>query len=221
MKKTIILITLIFALTGYGYSHFAANYSCEVFTPNQCTGDGGDGAMSRSSSPLLGQLITISAGYFLASNSDFQLFLNKIELSEIYNTDFANLKMIIDKATVNMELANATYYEIWETSKTLEYNPVVLEKLRQFDYFGYQAENNLNPAIFQQVVGLLRSGDIRAAYEKFYYATGEILEGLKKVKTMVDSNTIPKIADLWQINRQYLFLEIFGQHISEVFYMVK
>jgi hypothetical protein len=165
-------------------------------------------------------MIIEGASFFLQSNSDYQLFLKKIELSDIYGLNHVELLNIIDKAIENIELANLKYYEIWQTSKQLDYNPAVLEKLSQFDYFSYQVKNNLSTSIFQQVASLLKSGDIRHAYEKFYEETGEILNGLKLIKTSIESNTIPEISKCWRLNQIYLESELFGQYVAEVFYNI-
>ena len=57
------------------YGYFAFNETCIIF-PQQCDPGGGE----RSAAPVLGQLIVDAAANFLQSNSDFQLFLKKVEL---------------------------------------------------------------------------------------------------------------------------------------------
>jgi len=211
-KITILILSVLFFIPNL-YGYFSNNRSCSAFM-NQCEGEG-------DKSPVLGQLIIEGASFFLQSNSDYQLFLKKIELSDIYGLNHVELQNIIDKVIENIEFTNLKYYEIWQTSKILDYDPTVLEKLSQFDYFSYQVNNNLNTSIFQQVTSLLKSGDIRCVYEKFYMETGEILNGLNLIKISIESNTIPEIAKCWRLNQLYLELALFGQYVSEVFFAIE
>ena len=120
-----------------------------------------------------------------------------------------------------MNMANSTYWQIWQTSKRLEYDAVVLEKLCQFDYLSYQAENNLDPVIFEKVLNYLKAGDVRGTYKQAYHATGEILPGLEILKINIDKNKLPQIKTCWRLNQLYLEAELFGQYVSEVFFALK
>lgn len=207
MKKiflTIFVILFISVFSSNLFGYFSYNRSCEAFL-NQCDPGG------RAKSMTLGRMIIDAASLFLKSNSDYQLFIERIELSDINGVNYAELQTIINKAIVNMELANSTYYEIWQTSKALDYNPFILEKLRNFDYAQYQVDHNLNSSIIIQVT----------CYEWFYNATGEILESLNILKESVNSNTIPKIKDCWRLNQKFLESELFGQYVSEVFFALE
>ncbi|HLP44991.1 MAG TPA: hypothetical protein VK469_03555 [Candidatus Kapabacteria bacterium] len=165
----------------------------------------------------LGQLVIDGAGYLLQSNSDFQCFLKKVELSAAYGVNYEELRSSLDKAIDNMTVANSLYYEIWQLSMTLEYNPDVLEKLRKFDYKGYQIKNGLNQTIFKVAAHLLKKGDVRGSYQVFYLGTEKILAGLKEIKSTIAANNIPVIADCWRFNQSLLELELYGQYVAEVF----
>jgi len=212
-----ILWALVISINTNVYGYFSYNRSCEVF-PNQC--DTG-GEKSAVKGPVLSQLIIDGAGYFLQSNSDYQSFLKKVELSPTYGTNYVEIQNIIDKTIENLELARSIYYEIWQLSMEMEYDPSVLEKLYQFDYPGYQEKNDLFEVIFQKVSTFLKSGDVRGTYKKFYDDAGIILKGLKGIRESVDSNTIPKVSDCWRINQKYFSLELFGQYVAEVFYALE
>jgi len=213
-KLTIIFILLVSLTTAYAYGFFAFNESCNTFMPAQCS-PGIDKSLASGAS--LGQLVIDGGGYFLHSNSDYQLFLGKVELSAAYGVNYEELRASLDKAIENMKMANSLYYEIWQLSLTLEYDPVVLGKLKGFDYIGYQVKNGLNPAIFGAVSSLLKKGNVRESYCAFYLGTEKILAGLKEMKAVVDANQAPVIARCWRLNQSYLELELYGQYAAEVF----
>lgn len=190
---------------------FVLNETEGAFNPNSCEN------CINYTAPGLEQLIVTGAGYFIQSNSDYQLFLKTIEMSGIYGVNNEDMANKIDNAVKNMELANETYYQILQVSNLMEYNPTVLEKLKYFDYDNYQYVNRLTPAIFKQVEKFLKSGDVRDCYQRFYTATNEILERLRSIKTSVDNLTLPKVPDCWRLNQLYLETSLFGQYTAEVF----
>ena len=217
MRRSLIPISIILTLlvfSGYQYGYFAHNYTCIVY-PEQCP----DG--KESSGQSLGKLIVEAASFLLQSNSDYQLFLKNYENSAIYGVNFAIFREIIDNTAENMENANLKYLQIWEISKGLDYDPLVLEKLKQFDYEKFQKENNLNPSIFQEVTNFLKTGKVNGIYERFYNDTADILGGLRIIKASIDSGSIPAIKDCWRVNQEYLKLELFGMYVSQVFFELK
>lgn len=132
-----IFILLVSLTTSYVYGWLAFNESCNTFIPAQCNPGINK---SLTSGVGLGQLIIDGGGYFLQANGDFQVFLAKVELSAAYGVNYEELRASLDKAIENMKMANSLYYEIWQLSLTLEYDPVVLGKLKVFDYMGYQSK---------------------------------------------------------------------------------
>jgi hypothetical protein len=203
----IIIITMVFvslSLNVYGFLSF--NQGCKAFH-NQC--DDGDGVSTQSLS--LGQLIIEAAGHFLQSNSDYQLVLKRIELSENGLIDS------IGQAIQSMTNANALYFEIWVSSLSLEYDPIVMEKLHKFDYTGYRIGNNLNPTIFQQLEDFLKQGHVRDLFKKAFEDSSKILEKLKGIQTSLESGKKIDISNYWRLNQLYLDFALFGQYASEVF----
>jgi len=207
-------VVLLLAANGYGY--FSYNRSCEAF-PEQCE----EGQGLNISTPPLGQLIIEAAGYYIKSNSDYQLFLREIELSGPNGPNFAVLQELVNNAIENMRMANTAYWQIWQASEALDYDPVVLEKLCQFDYPGYQAGNNPNPVIFEKAANYLKNGDVRGTYRQANIAAAEILQGLEILKSSIDKNKLPKLNACWRLNQLYLETELFGQYVSEVFFALK
>jgi hypothetical protein len=171
-------------------------------------------------SETLDKMLITAAGYLLQSHSDYKYFLKKLELS-INGINYYELQNVLNKTISNMEYANSRYFEIWELSKTLEYNPTVIEKLKNFDYAEYKANNNLIPSIFVTVESFLINGNVRGVFEKAYADTGIILEKLKAIKTQIDANTIPETTKIWRLNQSFIEFDLFGQYISEVFIKIE
>ena len=218
MKRIIISMILTLSLmSGLAFGYFAFNWPCLLYE-GQCPPEN-QGSI-QSLSPTLGTLSIDAAGFFLQANSDFQAFLKRVELSEIYSVNDEDLKALITASIDNMEMAHSIYYRVWEISKNLDRNPVVLQKLIQFDYRLIQVEKKLIPSIFNEVEMFLKSGNMPGAFEKIYNDTGAILQGMKSLKTMLDSNSID-IPKCWEVNQRFFKAQLFGQYISQVFSEIK
>jgi hypothetical protein len=215
-KKLLTAMIFVAVLTINSYGLFVLNNTEGAFNPNQPCKD-----CKNLDVPAIEQLIVTGAGYFIQSNSDYQLFLKIIEVSDIYGMNNVDMANTIENALKHMEMANEAYYQILQVSSLLEYKPFVLEKLKYFDYDNYQYINGLNPAIFQQVKRLLKPGNVRGCYQRFYIATNKILVRLRSIKTSADTLTIPRIPDCWRLNQLYLEMELFGQYAAEVFMNIR
>ena len=212
LKQKIMAAAVFFVLITLNVNGlFVLNETGGAFNSNPC-----EDCKSYNSSGLE-QSIVMGAGYFIQSNSDYQLFLKTVEMSGIYGLNNEDMMNTIDNAVKNMELANETYYQIIQVSTLLEYNPIVLEKLKYFNYPDYRYVNRLNPTIFKQVEKFLKYGDVRGCYQRFYTATLEILHRLKSIQSNVHAVTMPEIADCWRLNQLYLETQLFGQYTAEVF----
>ncbi len=210
-QKLLTAVIFVVVLTINSYGLFVLNETGNAFNPPPCAGCKNYAAFD------LGQLLVASAEYFIQSNSDYQMFLKTIEVSDIYGINNEDMANTIDNAIKNMELANETYSQILQVSILLEYNPAVLEKLKYFDYDNYQNVNRLNSAIFEQVEQLLKPGDVRGCYKRFYIASNDILLRLRSLKTIADKCIMPKISNCWRLNQLYMETQLFGQYTTEVF----
>ncbi len=220
MKRIIITMILILSLMSvlsFGYIEF--NWPCLLYY-GQCPPENSNQNSIQSISLSLGQLSIDAAGYFLQSNSDFQAFLKKVELSETYGVNYEESIDIITSSIENMEMANSLYFQVWGISKSLERNPVVLLKLNQFNYVLFQDENMFIPSIFNEVKRFLRPGNMTGAFEWIYNDTGEIIKGLKSIKALLAANFID-IPGCWNVNQRFLKAALFGQYISQVFSEIK
>lgn len=213
MNKLKIATFIFIFLSGiYVYGYFVCNEP-EIIFDQEPIENGGENTQYTS----LNRLVIDGAGYFLQSNSDYQLFLKKIELSAISRVSNREILVPLDNAIKSMELAKSSYYQIIQLANNLEYNLITQEKFRYFDYSGYQKDNNLNPVVFQQLEELLKTGDVRGCYQKFFTQIIEILERLGAIKTDVEAGNLPGIPECWRLNQMYLETELFGQYASEVF----
>ena len=200
------------SLNAYGW--FVANATCSAFDPNPCD----DSGLKSMSSLSLGGLIVEGAGYFLKSNANYQLFLEKVELSGSGLIDREGLLALLDEAVSNMEAANNTYYQMIQAANALQYDSAVLEKLKNFAYDRYRLVNRLNTPVFAQVTLLLKAGDVRGCYSYFYKKTFDILARLNALKATVEAGLFPDIPTCWRLNQVYQETGLFGQYTAEVFY---
>jgi hypothetical protein len=220
MKRIIISMIITLSLMSlYCYGYIYANWPCLLYN-GQCPPVNSNQSSIQNLSPSLGQLSIEAAGFFLQSNSDFQAFLKKVELSEIYGANDEELIALITSAIDNMEIANSIYYQVWELSKTLDRNPVVLQKLTQFDYGLFLEGKSLIPSIFNKAANYLKKGNMPGAFEKIYNDTGDILQGMKTLKTLLEANSID-IPKCWEVNQRLLKSQLFGQYVSQVFSEVR
>jgi hypothetical protein len=220
MKRIIISMILTLSLMNvFSFGIIVANWPCILYD-GQCETNNSNQGSIQSLSPTLGQLSIEAAGFFLQSNSNFQEFLKKIELAEIYGVNDEELIELITRAYENMEMAQSIYYRVWQFSKSLERDPVVLQKLAQFDYELILEEKRLIPSIFNDVEKYLKPGNMPGAFEKIYNDTSQILQGMKTLKTINASNS-KDILLCWEVNQRLLESELFGQYISIVFLEIK
>lgn len=234
MKRVIISIIISFSLMSvYCYGWFVANWPCLLYD-GQCPPPLNSNQSSiQSLSPSLGQLSIDAAGFFLQSNSDYQAFLKNIELTPLIESStvqgtnllhvnrndgliYIKLKNIIEKSIENMEMAHSLYYRVWKMSTRLERNPVILEKLAQFDYRSILEEKRLIPSIFQEVENCLKHGNMKGAFEMIYNDTGDILKGMKSINSLLEVNSVD-ISQCWEVNHLIMTSQLFGQYISQVF----
>ena len=213
-KKRFLLIiflgVFVFAtLHVISFARIWANYS-ECGFENQCE-------KSLTYQLSIGDYIVESAGYYLKSHSDFLLFLERIEMSEINGMDYTEIRTIIYSAIENMEKAKESCLNLKKTAETTPYNQYVINILLSFDYGSFQEERGLNSDIFKDVENFLKRGDVRGIYGLLLENTCEILYKLYSIKDSVDEDIFPDISMLWRVNQDYMENLFLGQYTSEVF----
>ncbi|MDQ1353665.1 MAG: hypothetical protein QG657_3971, partial [Acidobacteriota bacterium] len=135
LNKSLILkvFLVVFVLCVFqmnGFSRFMLNGSPESF--------------AVQTQPLIEGYVMEGAGYFLKSQSDTLLLLNKIELSDLNGVDYAELQQLVESALANMVNAKAKYSSLTQTADTAPYEQTVINLLKTFDYYSFQQTYGLN-----------------------------------------------------------------------------
>jgi hypothetical protein len=213
MKKLSIFLILVLSISIGVFGVITGNWSETAYNETNNTGNDG----KRSSTPTIKILVIQGAGYFLKSHADFQIFLNKIELAELNGADFIELQDILNTAVNSMGNTKSKYFVLKNLAAVTPYNQAVIEKLMAFDYCGFLEGKGLNFDVFFRVKGFLIKGDVTGAYESMFSDTVDLLDRLNQIKQDIDSNTIPDISKLWELNQKYSDALFFGQYISMIF----
>lgn len=157
------------------------------------------------------------AGYFLKSCSDFLFFLNKAELAANEGTDYGALKLHLNNAISNMELARGTYFQFKQKADVTPYNAFMIDKLLHFNYNLFQKENGLIKPVFEEVESYLGHGKIREFYGEILCHTEEILTVAYTLKAKIEANEFPDPSSLWDLQHRCCKSMLMGQYASKVF----
>ncbi len=213
----VIGMVIILITKSFVYPFFMGNDSCEAYNTCEEDPEGTTAERTNSSNMNMGQLIIYGADYFLKSQSAMLMFLDKVEMSELNGADYTEFQTVLNEAITNLENASATYTELIAIAKETPYDQTVIERLKTFDYQGYQEKNGLVPVFFAKVESFLIKGDVTGAYISMKSDMDSILDQLYIVKGSVDAKAFPDISLLWRINQQYSEAMFFGMYESEVF----
>jgi transcriptional regulator with XRE-family HTH domain len=211
MLQSVIALVLVFSLSNFVYSYLGYNWRECLNTPGcTCT------FTPSSTIPTLKMYITMSAGYFLNSNSAYQAFLNRVELAELNGINLIEWKNIFNGAIDDMERAKKMYENFKIASAKLSYNDDMIVKLLNFDYDHFRNQNGLIKPIFEKVKAFLVNADINGLDSMVLFNMDTILNQLYTVKSILDKDLVPDVSILWRINQAYLEAHLFGQYMSEI-----
>ena len=177
-------------------------------------------AFEEPGSTGIRQYVIEAAGDFLNSQSNFLLFLNKIEMEELNGIDYAELQQVINNAVVHMENARTKYNDLTQLADSTPYDQPTITQLMNFNYTSFQESKGLNSVIFNKGKTYLSCGDVRGLYHQLLADTQSILDQLTVIKSVVDAGVIPENSGLWQVNQSYCETLLFGQYAAEIFYDV-
>ncbi|MCX6584909.1 MAG: hypothetical protein NT166_32455 [Candidatus Aminicenantes bacterium] len=219
MNKTIIIktflgILLILSLSISSYPALVANWRECLAAPGCTCGISPD--IKKSMGPSLQTYIAESAWYFLTSHADYQDFQALVEMTDINGVDSQGMKTILDSAIANMEKARAAYANLKVAAADIPNDKAMMDRLRVFDYDGFQAKFGLLGPICEKVKALLIKGDTAGLDDAVLANMDAILKQLYEVKTIVDGDRSPDIAILWRLNQSYFEAQLFGQYMSEI-----
>jgi hypothetical protein len=219
-NSVIIIVIIIFFIAVFGNELFSiATYNGSGSGYDE-GGQSSTSGIQESTSGIEGLIIS-GAGYFLRSQSDFLLFLNKIELSALEGVNYPEMQTLLDSAAANLEKAKEEYGRLVEVAYATPYRQEVWEQLKTFDYDGLLAEKGLNAVIFKDMEKYLKAGDLRGLHERALADTVNILSMLYRLKSVIDSGQFPVLEDLWRLNQAYAHAHLLGQYTSEVFARLK
>lgn len=202
--KTLMGILILCVLQMNGFSRLIGNGSSDAFEGAEQT--------------VIEGYVMEGAGYFLKSQSDAFLLLNKIELSDLNGVNYTELKQLVSSTVSAMENAKAKYAALIQTADTTPYRLSIIDRLPTFDYYSFQQSRGLNSVIFNETATYLAAGDVRGLYRKLLSDTQGILDKLNFIKSCVDAGTLPATSYLWRLNQTYAETFLFGQYTAEIFY---
>lgn len=215
MKKIFLVLILTMCLSMGMFGVIILNDSESAYN------GGGEDEQKSGSNPI-GILVVLGAGHFLESHSEFQVILKNVEMAEMSGLDDDELHGILDKAISSMESAKVTYSDLKNLAAGTPYNLEVIEKLKAFDYDGFQkGKGNLNPIVYQEVKGFLSRGDVTGTYSEMFSNTVDILENLYQLKKSIVKDILSDISMLWQLNQKYSNALFFGQYAAMIFKAVE
>jgi hypothetical protein len=207
--KIIVGIGILVFFSQYSFSHWVVNSLPIIY-------DGSD-----NSQTVLDNYVIDGAGYFLEAYSNTLLLMKKIEWNSKEGLKTDELKILVEKALKNMELAREAYGNLTRTADNTPYNPGIIEKLKDFDYDAFQKDNGLNPRVFSAVKAYLANGDIRKLYYDFSSSIEEIIGLLKQVKGQIDAGNFTPVKEIWKLNGLFSESLLFGQYVSQVLYDIQ
>jgi hypothetical protein len=196
-------------MTGTIYALIYGNGSGDGYQPPKAPVSVGDNSIET--------YIEMGGGYFLKSHSDIQLFLNKVEMSNINGSDYNEWQGILKSALGNMRNAKETYDLLIKTAEATPYNQEVITRLEKFDYASFAQANDLNGIIFKEVEQRLGAGDITGFYKSAYTGMCAIEKLLISVQDEVSINKMPGLRVLWKLNGLYAETMMAGQYVAMVF----
>jgi len=204
-NKVIIGIISIFVLVLPSFSSIMGNCSDSGYI---CTGLNGESMKAD---------IESGSAYFLSAYSDFMKALSQMELSGSQGVNYKELSDILSSAISNMEVAESAYSSLVKQAQTTPYNPSVIDRLKSFDYKGFQQKKGLNSTIFDIVAGSLGEGDIANLYMNMGHNAVLVGRKIIMLKSIVDNNMPPELKPIQEVNQLFSETILTGQYMSEVF----
>jgi hypothetical protein len=188
--------------------------------------NGGDGPNSTGEATLacsstIRELIIKGAEYFFRAHADINLLSEKVEISDIYGTDYYTLWWAVNNALDNMNMARYYYHELQYQANHTPYNQVVINKLLDFDYDSFQEQNSLIKDVFSEVKGYLKNGDVRGVYDRTSAYFDILINSLETIKEELNAGQVPANAHMWDLNQTCAKAHMFGQYVARVFYAIQ
>jgi hypothetical protein len=190
-----------------------------------CNGSGGgygdpNGYYAPGQGSTIEDYITQGAGYFLQGKSYIQSFLNQMELQDVKGMDFAGLHRLTANALDQISVACIVYENLVVAAKIAPYNPVVITRLKEFDYASFIIDHRLNRAIFDKVSGYLSSGNITGVFIYNLYVLKSIRWLLFIVNSYAEFDLMPPLGFCRKLNELCAELSLFGSYTARIFHSI-
>lgn len=200
---------------------FAMNLSALVFLNGSNMGYGKSGEENTSGDrETIKTYIIEGAGYYLNSYSEFLLVLNRLELAEKNGLMYNEIQMILDRAISMMEDAREVYTSLKSEAFSTPYDPIVIDKLLDFDYDKFQKKNDLVEPIFDQVKYHLEQGEISEIYARVLLDVEEILRVALLIREKIILEEFPENSAIWNLDETLSISLRFGQYVARVFHEI-
>ena len=202
------------------FPHLYANDG-ECAFEGECGVVGESGIFVPSGSGLMGMYIVESAGYVLDAHSAVLQFMNRYELAELNGADFSEMKELLSRAIDNLRQARSNYLFIHFVAQNTPYSRAVIDRLKSFDYDGFQKRPHIFPKQFDRLKGYLGRGDVRGIWSAISRDLDSLLRQLIVLKFFVDRDKFPPVQRVWKLNQAFSDNLFFGQYFAMVMYEVK
>ena len=221
LQATLFVVLMIGIFTS-AYPVIYFNRGDCAFAPGCDPGDGGEsGLYVPSGSGMMAMYIVEGAGYVLDARAAMSTFMSRFEMSELTGTDFLGMRDGLSDAIDNLEKAKSIYIFIEFLAANTAYNEPVIERLKVFDYDGFQKKWGLYPNVFDRVKGYLSRGDVRGVWTAVSKDIDQLLLRLYALKSYVTTYKLPTVQSVWQLNQVFSDNFFFGQYFAMVMYEVK
>jgi len=180
---------------------------------------GGGNNGSSTTNEEVGCLIIQGAEQFLDAYQNTLVVMQYTENQQASKAASAEIDTALSGSLTAVKSAIVTYEKLIECSKSIPYNPTVIDQLKKFDYTGFLKSNEgyVNPVIFDIVTGYLSAGDIRGLYARLKSGFEGIAALLEKISLVINSGQPTPIEDIWKLNQSFSQTLLTGQYTSQVF----
>jgi hypothetical protein len=197
---------------------FTAHFNVFSLIVHNGSGSGyGSGGESAGLTNPVEALIIEGAGYYLRANTGIQLLLKKVELKDIDAIDNSELVQLVSNALENITRTRETYKRLIKTAKSTPYNPLVIDRLKNFAYDTFMMDNGLNPVVFKELASYLSRGDITGTFKRTYAGISSIERLLTLIRQELSGNRMPGMPIFWELNERCSGTSLFGSYAARVF----
>lgn len=218
--KTITIIIILTIFCTPIYPIICMNYFCNNLVP-ECPEEPTILTQDSTGTENLAYLQAHAANTFLLAHGKWNEFLVKIEMMDFSQKfDYIVLNDILKKTVLKIEEAENIFTKISDTSRQYQVNPMVAERLKDFDYKWFCSKHNLNPAVMSEVECYLNTGDILGIPNRFREQLAEIKIQVEDFRKSIESQN-PNIDAMYMVNQNLLTMALFGQYTAMIFREVR